>query len=155
MLQGLKINRPQKVALGFIFSLATVCVVLDIVRVIEAVNQNQDLYTIIEINFVVIISCLPTYRALVGMNKRKESRRPSGSYPWRSVDGAFAKSGNSNKSHLRSSDDTEAQMKGMSIHVTKELEVMEGEHDPHPLRPQGTGQRPIADSPRVQPRVFS
>lgn len=58
MLKGLKISAPQKIALGFIFSLAVVCVVLDIVRVIQAVSQRQALYTIIEINFVVIISCL-------------------------------------------------------------------------------------------------
>lgn len=66
------------------FSLAIFCVALDIVRVVEAVNQNQALYTIIEINFVVIISCLPTYRALLGMDQRRKLSRPSTSYPWRS-----------------------------------------------------------------------
>ena len=155
MLKGLKINTPQKIALGFIFSLAIVCVVLDIVRVIEAVGQNQALYTIIEINFVVIISCLPTYRALVGMKKRKESRRPSGSYPWRSVDGAFSKGSASNKSDLRSSDDTEAQMEGKSIHVTQELEVRKGERDPYPLDPPGSGEPPMTAGPRFQTRAFS
>ena len=136
MLKGLKISTVQKIALGFVFSLAIVCVVLDIVRVIEAVVQNQALYTIIEINFVVIISCLPTYRALVGMKKRKESQRPSRSYPWRSVDGVFSKGSASNKSDLRSSDDPEAQGEGKFINVTQELEVKRVERDPYPLDPQ-------------------
>ena len=155
MLKGLKIGTPQKIALGFIFSLAIVCVVLDIVRVIEAVGQNQALYTIIEINFVVIISCLPTYRALVGMKKRKESRKPSGSYPWRSTDGAFSKGSASNKSDLTSSDDTEAQMEGNTIHVTQELEVRKGERDPYPLDPPEAGQQPMTGGPRFQTRAFS
>lgn len=155
MLKGLRISAPQKMALGFIFSLAIVCVVLDIVRVIEAVSQHQALYTIIEINFVVIISCLPMYRAVVGMNKRRQRRRPSGSYPWRSVDGAFGKSDNGNKSHLGSSDAREARMEGMSIHVTQELEVMGGERNPDSSHPPGTGHRPITGGPRIQTRAFS
>ena len=155
MLKGLKISAPQKLALGLIFSLAIVCVVLDIVRVIEAVSQHQALYTIIEINLVVIISCLPTYRALVGMKKRRQSRRPSGSYPWRSVDGAFAESEIGNKSHLGGSDASETQTEGMSIYVTRELEVMKGEHSPHPLYPPGTGHRSITGGPYTQTRAFS
>lgn len=159
MLKGLKISTPQKVALGFIFSLATVCVILDIVRVIEAVAQNQALYTIIEINFVVIISCLPTYRALVGMSKRKESRRPSGSYPWRSADGLFSKgsgSGSGSKnSALRSVDDTEAQMEDKSIHVTQELEVRNGARDPYSIDRPDIGPTPGTDSPRFQTRAFT
>ena len=39
MLKDLKISISQKVGLAFIFSLAIVCVALDIVRVIEAVKQ--------------------------------------------------------------------------------------------------------------------
>ena len=137
MLKGLKISAPQKMALGFIFSLAIVCVVLDLVRVIEAVGQQQALYTIIEINFVVIISCLPTYRALLGMKQRRQSRKPSGSYPWRSVDGAFDRSEDGDKRHLRSPDPSDAHMEeGMSIPVTRELELMKGERNPHPLRPK-------------------
>ena len=151
MLKGLKISAPQKIALGFIFSLAVVCVVLDIVRVIEAVSQHQALYTIIEINFVVIISCLPTYRALLGMKQRRQSRRPSGSYPWISVDGAFGKSEDGDKIHLRSPDASAAQMGGMSIHVARELEIMKGERNPHPLRPEADHR----SSPRSQTRAFS
>ncbi len=130
MLRDLKITAPQKIALGFIFSLAVVCVVLDIVRVIQAVNQRQALYTIIEINFVVIISCLPTYRALLGMKQRRHLRRPSTSYPWRSVNGAFGKSEDGDQRHLRIPDRSEAQTEETSICMTRELEFMKGEHNP-------------------------
>ena len=154
MLKGLKITVAQKMALGFIFSLAIVCVVWDIVRVIEAVNQNQALYTIIEINLVVIISCLPTYRALLGMKKRRESRRPSGSYPWRSVDGAFAQSGHGKQSRLRGSDASEVRSDTMPIQGPQELDLMEGERILYPSRSTGTGHKPIKGGSYVQTRTL-
>lgn len=78
MLKDLKVQKYQKVGLAFIFSLATVCVVLDIVRTAEALASNQALYTILEINFVVIISCLPTYRVLLNFGKGSTKSSPSG-----------------------------------------------------------------------------
>lgn len=130
MIKDLKVNAAQKIALGFVFSLAVVCVVLDIVRVIQAVDQRQALYTIIEINFVVIISCLPTYRALLGMKQRRNLRRPSASYPWRSIDGTFGKSKDGDQRHLRIPDRGEVQTEELSICVTQELEIMKEEHNP-------------------------
>ena len=100
MLKDLKVQIYQKIGLAFIFSLAIVCVVLDIVRTAEALKSNQALYTILEINFVVIISCLPSYRALLNMSQPRSTkpsqyqsgskqsvlsswRRPSMPYFWR------------------------------------------------------------------------
>ena len=156
MLKGLKISTPQKVALGFVFSLAIVCVALDIVRVIEAVAQNQALYTIIEINFVVIISCLPTYRALLGMKKRQQSRRPSGSYPWRSLDGPSAKGVYGDRNPLRSPEIIDGKT---GIHVTQELEVLNQSRDPYPLDPLEHYERPLpmrtVSSPHVRSRAYT
>ena len=84
MLRELKVRTRQKLGLAFIFSLATFTVVLDIVRTVEAVQGNQDLYTILELNFNVIVSCLPSYRALLKVDQRKSLHRryrdPSGGY---------------------------------------------------------------------------
>ena len=82
MLRELKVKRKQKLGLAFVFSLASFTVILDIVRTVEALSGNQDLYTILELNFNVIVSCLPSYRALLKMENRKSSRnkyKPSGS----------------------------------------------------------------------------
>ena len=89
MLRELKVGRPQKIGLAFIFSLATVCVALDIVRTTEALASNQALFTILEINFVVIVSCLPTYRTLFTLKQRR-ARSKASAYPSGSTPSAFS-----------------------------------------------------------------
>ena len=133
MLKDLKISMAQKIGLAFIFSLAIVCVALDIIRVIEAVKQNQALYTIIEINFVVIISCLPTYRALLGIGQRRKSSRPSGSYPWRSREERqdFAEDGDEHP--LQDREPTDLDKSENFIHVSTDLKVSSGAVDPYSL----------------------
>ncbi|MCJ1282711.1 hypothetical protein MMC26_002036 [Xylographa opegraphella] len=80
MLKGLKMKMSQKLGLIFVFSFALFIVALDILRTVEAIWGNQILYTILEINFAVIISCLPTFRSLLNMNQaRKSSRSGAGS----------------------------------------------------------------------------
>ncbi|MCJ1396430.1 hypothetical protein MMC18_009320 [Xylographa bjoerkii] len=80
MLKGLKMRLSQKLGLIFVFSFALLIVALDILRTVEAIWGNQILYTILEINFAVIISCLPTFRSLLNMNQaRKPSRSGAGS----------------------------------------------------------------------------
>lgn len=64
MISQLQMNVRQKIGLGFVFSIAILCVALDILRTVEAVAENQALYTVIEVNFSVIVFCLPTYRRL-------------------------------------------------------------------------------------------
>jgi hypothetical protein len=77
ILKDLKMSMKQKLGLAFIFCLATICIALDIVRVVEALGSNQALYTILEINFVVIICCLPTYRALYTIHEKYKSSKGS------------------------------------------------------------------------------
>ncbi|MCJ1383785.1 hypothetical protein MMC17_006899 [Xylographa soralifera] len=80
MLKGLKMKLSQKLGLIFVFSFALLIVALDILRTVEAIWGNQILYTILEINFAVIISCLPTFRSVLNMNQaRKSSRSGAGS----------------------------------------------------------------------------
>ncbi|MCJ1397191.1 hypothetical protein MMC11_000383 [Xylographa trunciseda] len=80
MLKGLKMKISQKLGLIFVFSFALLIVALDILRTVEAISGNQILYTILEINFAVIISCLPTFRSLLNVKQtRKSSRSGAGS----------------------------------------------------------------------------
>ena len=76
-LKELHVKLRQKIALAFVFSVALICVILDIVRTVEAIHSNQALYTVLEINFVVIVSCFPTYRALLSLGQQERSRKPS------------------------------------------------------------------------------
>ena len=92
MLKDLKITKYQKLGLALIFSLAGFCVTLDIVRTVQAIAGKQTLYTILETNCVVIISCLPTYRALLNIGQQRTSYRPSKLSTWTTIgNGPFAK----------------------------------------------------------------
>ena len=71
MLKGLRLHWQQKLALGFVFSFGLVIVALDILRTVEAIQGNQIVYTILEINFAVIISTLPTYRSLLNLHQHR------------------------------------------------------------------------------------
>lgn len=130
-LRTLKIGTTQKLGLAFIFSFATVCVALDIVRVVEAVFQNQALYTIIEINLVVVISCLPTYRSLLIIRQRRKSQK---SYPWRSLEqGNYWRSQDSDNHLLRREKSCEIEMNVKSIHTRQNLDTSNVEPDLDPL----------------------
>lgn len=121
MLRELKIGTPQKLGLAFIFSFATVCVALDIVRVVEAVSQHQALYTVIEINLVVVMSCLPTYRTLLNIRQRNKSRQ---THPWRSLEqGKYWRSQDGDDHRLTRGKSSEIEMSGKSVHITQNLEV--------------------------------
>ena len=124
MLEDLKISIAQKIGLAFIFCLAIVYVALDIIRVVETVKQNQALYTIIEINFVVIISCLPTYRALLGIGQRRQSSRPSRNCPLRSWDERhYSKKKDGDEHPLRDTEPTDVDKSENFIHVSIDLRV--------------------------------
>ena len=117
MLTDLKITMSQKLGLAFIFSFALVCIALDIVRVVEAVSQNQALYTVIEINLVVVMSCLPTYRTLLNIRRKHISRQP---HPWRSLEqGNYWKSQDSSDTKGKSNN---IEMRANVFHVTPKLE---------------------------------
>ena len=130
IIKDLNIDKSQKIGLALIFSVAIVCVAIDIVRTIEAVAQNQALYTIIEINLVVIISCLPTYRALLSIFQRRKSRRPSGSSAWRSLEEGGSWRREQHDSHRLKSMHVNGSRPGASlIHVTKAIDVSDERGD--------------------------
>lgn len=147
MIKDLKIDRTQKIGLGLIFSVALFCVALDIVRTIEAVAQHQALYTIIEINLVVIISCLPVYRSLLNKFQRHRSTRPKGSSAWRSLeDGAVGKAEGRDSHLLRNMNTSESNSGANVIHITKDIAVSNMERDPYLLEPLEGHSRPQAAS---------
>ena len=80
MLRRLQIELVQKLGLGIIFSVVLVTIALDILRTYETyaggafgVFPSDALCTLLEVGFAVIVGCVPTYRALFGMKKRKTS----------------------------------------------------------------------------------
>lgn len=150
MLGDLKIGMSQKLGLAFIFSFATVCVALDIVRVVEAVHQNQALYTIIEINLVVIISCLPTYRALLSIGNGNKSRLK---HPWRSLEqGSYWRSQEGDSHPLERGQPSEIEMSAKSIHITQNVDISDDARVPDPL---GTTSKPVRAAPGVVTQAFS
>ena len=140
MLGDLKITMPQKLGLAIIFSVAFVCIALDIVRVVEAISQHQALYTVIEINLVVVISCLPTYRTLIGVRKRKRSRQ---SHSWRSLQkGKYSRSQDGDNYPLRTAKFGEIEMSARSIQVTQDVEISNVAGDSNPLEPPDPPNKP-------------
>lgn len=153
MLRELKIGVSQKLGLALIFSFAIVCVALDIVRVVEALSQNQALYTIIEINLVVVISCLPTYRTLLSIRQRNKSSRQS--YPWRSLEQGKHWRGQDGDHHpLRSGQDNEIGMSTNPIHITQTFEISNDARDPYALDTTSKPAR-AASASSVHTRAFS
>lgn len=135
MIKDLKISRAQKAGLAFVFSLALVCMILDIVRTIQALGSNQALYTVLEINFAVIVSCLPTYRSLLNMGQQRHTSR---TYGRASKYGQFSKGSwkhisvpGVNKSKSDNSDTT--QLTPDTIYVTQDYKVTSGKRDPYEL----------------------
>ena len=81
-LRTLKIDLKRKIGLAFIFCLALFCVVLDILRTAEAVASRQALYTVLEVNMTVIISCLPIYSTLFSLQQKLIDSRRSRKYAY-------------------------------------------------------------------------
>ena len=136
MLKDLKIQKLQKLGLGFIFSFAIVCIAFDILRTVQAVAQNQALYTILEINFVVIISCLPTYRALLNLGQTRKSTRPSQLSSWKATGNSLPlRSQDGDGKPLRGDLESGTEMSSRGIQVTKGFTVSNGERDPYALEP--------------------
>ena len=147
MLKDLKVGTPQKLGLAFIFSFATVCIALDIVRVVEAVSQHQALYTVIEINLVVVISCLPTYRTLLNIKQRNKSRQ---THPWRSLEqGKYWRSQDGDDHRLTRGKSGEIEMSGKSVHVIQNLEVSNAAQGTELLDPPDNMSKParVASTP--------
>ncbi|MCJ1389046.1 hypothetical protein MMC18_001900 [Xylographa bjoerkii] len=77
MLKGLRISRAQKIGLAAIFLIAFIDILFDILRTIYTVNGGavglDTTFDILEPTIAVIISTLPTYRALFMTRKRSET----------------------------------------------------------------------------------
>ena len=132
MLKDLKVTKYQKVGLGLIFSLATFCVILDLIRTVQAVAQNQVLYTILEINVVVIISCLPTYRALFTISHNGTSYRLPKLSTWTTI-------GRSS----RSKGESRVTLDPNAIHVTNGYVVSNEERGSYSVEPRGIPRRDL------------
>ena len=69
----------QKLGLGVIFCLALVTIVLDILRSVLTITggtfADPDFFVELEVTLGIIILALPTYRALVGIKRRRTSNR--------------------------------------------------------------------------------
>ncbi|MCJ1286824.1 hypothetical protein MMC26_006170 [Xylographa opegraphella] len=76
MLKGLRISRAQKIGLAAIFLIAFIDILFDILRTIYTVNGAavglDTTFDILEPSIAVIISTLPTYRALFMTRRRTE-----------------------------------------------------------------------------------
>lgn len=69
MLHALQMQMIQKIGLACIFLLATIDILFDILRTVHTVNRDSltthaIIWDVLEPTIAVIISCLPSYRAL-------------------------------------------------------------------------------------------
>ena len=79
MLPQLRINISQKLGLAFIFMICFVTIGLELLRIIQSIHPGimaaHVLYGVLTANLTVIISCIPTYRSLLGVRRTiRESR---------------------------------------------------------------------------------
>jgi len=134
-IKGLKVSLRQKLGLVLVFSIATVCIVLDIIRTYQSLSLNIILYTTLETNLVVIVSCLPTYRALLNIHQQRHpSRTTKYSRPPKV---SWLKSVSSDPTRVKgdkgdNSDTTK--LTTDSIYVTKDYKVSSGERDQYEFK---------------------
>ncbi|MCJ1247924.1 hypothetical protein MMC30_005139 [Trapelia coarctata] len=139
MIKDLKVSMRQKLGLVFVFSIATVIVVLEIIRTIESLNLNIVLMVTLEINLAVIVSCLPTYRALLCLGQQRHPSRTTKykkppKVSWlRSISSGPTKVKSDNSDH---SDTT--QLTPESIYVTKGYKISSGKRDQFELKSMDT-----------------
>jgi len=77
MLRGLQMSMSRKIGLAAIFLIAITDVAFDIARTVYTVNGGavalDTIWDILEPTIAVIVSSLPTYKALLGMAKEKKN----------------------------------------------------------------------------------
>ena len=75
MLKGLQISQVQKMTLACLFCLAFIDIVFDILRTFYTVRGGPvAFWDILEAEVAVIISCLPTYRALLTTARKRSAK---------------------------------------------------------------------------------
>lgn len=130
MLKNLKVNKFQKTGLAFVFSVALFCVALDITRTIQAIAHKQAIYTILEKNLVVVVSCLPTYRSLAGICKRHKSRRTAGSSAWRSLEDGSSRGREQRKGYPLHSMSVNGVRPGDNVvHIKEDIDILNERSD--------------------------
>ena len=90
MLKGLQMSTKAKIGLAGIFCLATITIAFDILRAIEILTKNNHtgstaLWTNLESAVAVIVSCLPSFRALLSPRKGDNAKKSIGRYRQRSL----------------------------------------------------------------------
>ena len=86
MLKGLQMSTKAKVGLTGIFCCAVITVAFDILRAVETLTNGSNpgstaLWTNLESAIAVIVSCLPTFKSLIG--PRKDSNPGRNASPYR------------------------------------------------------------------------
>ena len=96
MLRGLQMSMSRKFGLAAIFLIAIADVVLDIIRTVYTVNMGavalDTIWDILEPTIAVIVSSLPTYKALTGIAQKKKNNScqnlcDRGGPPWQKSHG--------------------------------------------------------------------
>ena len=90
VLKGLQMQISQNLGLASVFCLAILVVIFDILRTVfsaksargGAVGASTALWDILEITIAVIVSCLPTYRAILTRKKSRKQRKNNGTYSY-------------------------------------------------------------------------
>ena len=88
VLKGLQMQTSQKLGLASVFCLAILIVIFDILRTVfsaksargGAVGASTALWDILEVTIAVIVSCLPTYRAILTQRRQTKRRKTNGTY---------------------------------------------------------------------------
>ena len=83
MLRSIQIPRRQKIGLGIIFSLGTIIIMFEILRFLEFLPATDSgssltmpvLWSVLETNVAIVVSCLPVYRTLLRNEKKQLAQR--------------------------------------------------------------------------------
>ena len=86
MIRNMQIQRAQKIGLAILFSVGTIIIIFDIIRVVSFVLLLNNptyvtgvaLWAGLECNVAVLVSCLPTYRTLLPNKRKRLNRRCQG-----------------------------------------------------------------------------
>ena len=83
ILRGLQMQTKHKCGLAALFSLATISIILDIVRTVGTLSETSTnfylgaIYNIVEIELAVIVSTLVAYRTLFSTQRKRSSNHRS------------------------------------------------------------------------------
>ena len=81
IIRKIQISLARKMGLVLIFSVVLITIACDILRTVKSFDQglfaDSALYTFLEVNLAVIVSCLPIYRALLRDRSKNKASKPS------------------------------------------------------------------------------